>query len=98
MSDARIERNMPGPGTGVDGLALTSPFDGAFVSALKGMIPAADRAWDPARRTWWVSAEHEARLVKLCVAAFGSVLIYGGDSEPDRLVDHAGEYLQERLL
>lgn len=98
MSDATITLGIPGPRDDRDGLTIDTPFDAAFVSALKATVPPLYRAWDPEHKQWWTAADYEAEATALCVEAFGAVMVIGREGEPDRLVDAQGEHEQGRLL
>src|SRR5690349_10229122 len=54
-----------------DGLALSSPYDPAFVYELKSAVPADARVWDKGRRAWVITPAHAARVVELCYTYFG---------------------------
>lgn len=56
----------------VDGaLAVTSPYDPAFVAALKATIPASDRKWDGASKRWMVSVDYGSQLQRLVSQHYG---------------------------
>lgn len=48
-----------------DGLAVETPFDAAFVAALKAAIPAGARRWDGQRKRWLVDPAHAQKLPRL---------------------------------
>lgn len=56
----------------VDGaLAITSPYDPAFVAALKMAIPGSDRKWDGGRKQWLVSPAYGSQLQRLIEQHYG---------------------------
>lgn len=56
----------------VDGaLAITSPYDPAFVAALKTVVPGTDRKWDGARKQWLVSVDYGSQLQRLVAQHYG---------------------------
>lgn len=56
----------------VDGaLAITSPYDPAFVAALKAQIPASDRKWDGGSKRWMVSPSFGSQLQRLIERHYG---------------------------
>lgn len=54
-----------------DGLAIHSPYNPAFVAALKAKIPATDRMWDGRRKVWIVSQNHGKALQNLIASYYG---------------------------
>ena len=98
MTEPRIEPGAPHPREEArTGLLVQTPFDAAFVSALKATIPVPDRAWLETERAWWVAPDHHATVIRLCLQAFDRVFVSGGASEPDYWVDRDGTVQQERL-
>jgi len=98
MPDVTLEPDVSGPRDDRDGLLVRTPFDGAFLTALKASIPVPDRIWVMDLGAWWVAAAHRDLVIQLCLQAFGSVLCYGGAREPDVWIDRDGVVRQERLL
>lgn len=43
-------------------LEVRTPYDPAFVAALKANVPSAGRTWDPARKTWVVASNYATAL------------------------------------
>lgn len=46
-------------------LAITSPYDAQFVSALKAAVPSTDRQWDGASKRWLVSFNYGSHVQRL---------------------------------
>ena len=82
MTDPRIEPDVPGPRDDRAGFLVHTPFDAAFVIALKASIPMPDRVWCEAQRAWCVAQPHQYTVVRLCLEAF----------------DRGGTFQQERLI
>lgn len=61
-----------------DGLRLTSPYDPAFLAALKLAIPASARRWDGQRRQWLIDPSHGAQLVKEIKTFYGVTIALPG--------------------
>ena len=61
-----------------DGLRLTSPYDPAFLAALKLAIPASARRWDGQRRQWLIDPAHGAQLVKESKTFYGVTIALPG--------------------
>lgn len=60
---AHIERT-------IDGLAVITPYDGAFLTELKRVIPANERRWK--KPVWLVDSKHETVLINLVQRFFRS--------------------------
>jgi len=52
-------------------LAITSPYDPAFVAALKATIPGSDRKWDGDSKRWMVSVDFGSQVQRLITAHYG---------------------------
>lgn len=60
----------------VDGaLAITSPYDAAFVASLKAAIPASDRKWDGTSKRWMVAPSHGKTIQELVYIFFSQDVI-----------------------
>jgi hypothetical protein len=55
------------------GIAVTSPYDSAFVAELKSAIPATERRWKPESKAWVVTPRHGATLQNLCMKHFSEL-------------------------
>lgn len=61
MTRAKIEHT-------VDGLALTTPYNGPFLTELKQLIPASERRWR--KPVWVVDPKHEQAVIALVKSYF----------------------------
>lgn len=59
-------------------LVVRTPYDPAFVAALKAQVPHEARRWDRDRRAWLVDAAQRARVVHLAEQFFGDVRVQLG--------------------
>ena len=59
-------------------LVVKSPYDPAFVAALKARIPSAARRWDRERRAWLVDVSQRQAVVHLAEQHFGDVRVQLG--------------------
>lgn len=55
-------------------LVYRTPYNPALVSALKAMVPASDRKWDPSRKAWLVAPDHGPLLASITEQFLGEVL------------------------
>jgi len=53
------------------GIAVHTPFDAAFVAALKNGVPAAARRWQPEDKVWIVSPQYADLVAQLIQTHFG---------------------------
>jgi len=54
-------------------IAITAPYDAAFVAELKSSIPAIDRRWKPESKAWIVTPSHGVTLQNLCMKYFSEL-------------------------
>lgn len=57
------------------GARVETPYDEAFVAALKAQVPASDRVWTEGSKTWWVSSAHRDAVVALVVRCYGETVV-----------------------
>lgn len=55
----------------IDGLALSTPYDGSFVADLKDTVPYTARHWDKQQRRWIIAPEHGHAVADLIRDHFG---------------------------
>lgn len=55
-------------------LVYRTPYNPGLVSALKAMVPASDRKWDPSRKVWLVAPDHGPLLATITEQFLGEVL------------------------
>lgn len=72
------------------GLLVRTPYDPAFVAALKANVPSAGRTWDPARKIW-VVANNYASVLQMVVEQY-----YPGTQVPHAVI--AAPRVETRLL
>ena len=72
-------------------LVVRTPYDPAFVAALKARIPHAARRWDRNRRAWLVDMSQRQTVVHLVEQHFGNVQVQLG-------LYNSGEQEEERVL
>jgi hypothetical protein len=53
------------------GIAVHTPYDSAFVAALKQQIPAAERRWQPDEKAWIIASQHGDLAAQLIDEYFG---------------------------
>lgn len=53
-----------------DGLALSSPYDPAFVAAFKALVPPPARRWDGTSKRWLISPAQARAVADLCETFF----------------------------
>ncbi len=72
-----------------DGLALDTPYDPAFVAALKAAIPHGARRWDGQARRWLVDPAHGQKLPTLIQQHYGVTieLPQGDTAAPARVTE-----------
>jgi hypothetical protein len=54
-------------------IAITCPYDAAFITELKSAIPYTDRRWKPESKAWVVAPSHGATLQNLCNKYFNEM-------------------------
>lgn len=55
-------------------LVIKTPYDGAFVAALKVTVPATERVWDNPTKSWHVTLRYGQEIKKLIFEYFGEVV------------------------
>lgn len=79
------------------GTLMDTPFNRAFVDALKEEWRHGERYWSPTEETWWVVAGNEEACEELVISHFGGArVVYEDGSE--KLRDRSGDYEQGGLF
>lgn len=92
---ARIEPS-PNPDDDRPGSLVRTPYDEAFIEAVKA-LPWQDRRWIAHESAWWVADEHMDRAKDLVIHHYGAVELVDEDGVCEICSKHERSR-QERLL
>jgi len=79
------------------GTVLDTPFNRAFVHALKGRWSYGQRYWVPEEEIWWIEAGDEDEVEELVIEHFGGAVVVHEDGS-ETLRDCTGDYEQGGLF
>lgn len=79
------------------GTRVETPFDQAFVDAIKARWRHGERTWAGGEEVWWVVAGNEEEVEELVIEHFGGCRVVHADGS-ETLRDRTGDYDQGALF
>lgn len=99
LEQPQVVHDEPCLGAGDDrrGTRIDTPYQEAFVEALKERWPHGYRLWDPDEEVWWVEEGNEEAVEELVIEHFGGCRVVHADGS-ETLRDQSGDYEQTGLF